>query len=152
MVLIMMVALVAVVLYLSDGNTRRDMKHMSLFSMNDKGDSNKYAVIPDVKEFGDRQKQLDTQYITQKEELARYFLQFQMTGDTVGMLSIQAELEELNKQYDTALAEIEGGVTMEFKVKKRCTRCLELLNEKGKCTNPKCPKYTKNNISSKCKE
>ena len=125
---------------------------MSLFSMNDKGDSNKYAVIPDVKELEDRQKQLDTQYITQKEELARYFLQFQMTGDTVGMLSIQAELEELNKQYDTALADTEGGDTMEFKVKKRCIRCLELLNENGKCTNPKCPKCTKNNTSSKCKE
>lgn len=137
MALIMMVALVARVLCLSDGNTRRDMKHMSLFSMNDKGD---------------RKKQLDTQYITQKEELARYFLQFQMTGDTVGMLSIQAELEELNKQYDTTLADTEGGDTMEFKVKKRCIRCLELLNENGKCTNPKCPKCTKNNTSSKCKE
>lgn len=53
--------------------------------------------------------QLDTQYTADKEELARYFLQFQMAGDTVGMMSIQAELEELNKQYDTALADIEGG-------------------------------------------
>lgn len=35
---------------------------------------------------------------------------------------------------------------MEFKVKKRCIGCLELLDEDGKCTNPKCPKCNPKNM------
>lgn len=76
----------------------------------DKGEY--YEVVENVPYIPSQEEQiaqLDSQYTADKEELARYFLQFQMAGDTAGMLSIQAELEELNKQYDTALAEIEGG-------------------------------------------
>ena len=76
----------------------------------DKGEY--YEVVENVPYMPSQEEQiaqLDSQYTADKEELAKYFLQFQMAGDTEGMSSIQAELEELNKQYDTALADIEGG-------------------------------------------
>lgn len=64
---------------------------MSLFSMNDKGDGNKYAVIPDVKGLEDGQKQLEDGQKQLKDSQKQ--LENKHDGDVQAM---QELLEEMN--------------------------------------------------------
>lgn len=49
---------------------------------------------------------LDSQYKASKEALQKYYIEFMIAGDTVGMESIKQELESLATQYDADLKEL----------------------------------------------
>lgn len=51
---------------------------------------------------------LDSQYNREKTELANYFLEATITGDTELQAELKAEIEQLNADYDEKRKELEG--------------------------------------------
>ena len=71
-----------------------------------------YEVVENVPYMPSQEEQiaqLDSQYAADKEELARYYLEFSIAGNTAGMEAIKQELADLAGQYDADLATLKGG-------------------------------------------
>lgn len=64
------------------------------------------AYVPTKEE---KLSQLDAQYDTDKDTLAKYYLDAVLSGDADLQDELKAELDALNAQYETARKEIEEG-------------------------------------------
>lgn len=73
-------------------------------------DGNWYDVgfAPKEKPIADQIADLDAQYNADKTELANYYLEATIAGDTELQAELKAEIEQLNADYDEARKELEG--------------------------------------------